>query len=87
MPGLRRLRRDSRHHRPEGTLRRYGTGRDASRIAEEAAAHLESLAGADVRVMLEIDARLPNGVPDNVVRIVTENCRTLKFESQGFEKE
>jgi len=40
-----------------------------------------------VRVTFEIDARLPNGVPENVVRIVTENCRTLKFESQGFEKE
>jgi len=40
-----------------------------------------------VRVTLEIDARLPNGAPENVVRIVTENCRTLKFESQGFEKE
>jgi DNA-binding transcriptional LysR family regulator len=62
-------------------------GRDASRIAEEVIAHLESLGGADVRVTLEIDARLPNGVPNNVVRIVTENCRTLKFESHGFEKE
>jgi hypothetical protein len=62
-------------------------GRDASRIAEEVIAHLESLGGADVRVTLEIDARLPNGAPENVVRIVTENCRTLKFESQGFEKE
>jgi hypothetical protein len=40
-----------------------------------------------VRVTLEIDARLPSGAPENVVRIVTENCRTLKFESQGFEKE
>jgi len=45
------------------------------------------VSGADVRVTLEIDARLPNRAPDNVVRIVTENCRTLKFESQGFEKE
>jgi hypothetical protein len=62
-------------------------GRDASRIAEEVIAHLESLGGADVRVTLEIDARLSNGAPENVVRIVTENCRTLKFESQGFEKE
>jgi hypothetical protein len=40
-----------------------------------------------VRVTLEIDARLPSGVPDNVVRIVSGNGRTLKFESQWFEKE
>jgi len=24
--------------------------------------------------------------PDNVVRTVTENCRTLKFENSGFEE-
>jgi len=41
---------------------------------EEVIAHLESLAGADVRVALEIDARIPNGAPEDVVRIVTENC-------------
>jgi hypothetical protein len=58
-----------------------------SRFAEEVIAQLESLGGADVRVTLEIDARIPNGAPVNVVRIVTENCPTLKFESQGFEKE
>jgi len=29
---------------------------------------------------------LPNGAPDRVVRTVTENVRTLKFTSQGFER-
>ena len=62
-------------------------GRDASRIAEELFAHLESLCGGDVRITLEIDAPVPNGTPESVVRIVTENCRTLTFASQGFEKE
>jgi hypothetical protein len=38
-------------------------------------------------VTLEIEARIPEGVPDNVVRTVTENSRTLKFSVQGFEKE
>jgi hypothetical protein len=41
-----------------------------------------------VRVSLEIDAEITAGVPDNVVRTVTENSRTLKFESNsGFERE
>jgi len=62
-------------------------GRDASRIADEVLAHLVGLVGADVRVTLEIEAAIPNGAPENVVRTVTENCRTLKFGSQGFEKE
>jgi len=62
-------------------------GRDAGRIAEEVIAHLAGLMGANVRVTLEIEADIPNGAPDNVVRIVTENSRSLKFTSQGFEQE
>jgi hypothetical protein len=62
-------------------------GRDASRIADEVIAHLTALVGAEVRVTLEIEAQLPSGAPDNVVRTVTENARTLKFTNQGFERE
>ena len=60
-------------------------GRDAGRIAEEVLTHLAALPNAKVRVTLEIQAELPEGAPDHVVRTVTENCRTLKFSSQGFE--
>ena len=62
-------------------------GRDASRIAEEVIAHLSGLMGVTVTVTLEVDAEIPEGAPENVVRTVTENSRTLKFTSQGFEKE
>jgi hypothetical protein len=61
------------------------TGRDASRIAEEVITHLAGLVGATVRVTLEIEAEIPSGAPDHVVRTVTENSRTLKFTTQGFE--
>jgi len=46
-----------------------------------------SAAGAQVEVTLEIQAQMPGGASDNVVRIVTENARTLKFTAQGFEPE
>ena len=69
------------------TLDTTRVGRDAGRIAEEVIAHLSGLVGADVTVTLEIQAEVPSGAPDNVVRIVTENCRTLKFSDHGFEKE
>lgn len=62
-------------------------GRDAGRIGDEVIAHLVGLMGSDVKVTLEIQAEIPNGAPDNVVRTVTENSRTLKFTSQGFEEE
>ena len=62
-------------------------GRDASRIADEVIAHLSGLVGAKVTVTLEIEAEIPGGAPDTVVRTVTENSRSLKFTSQGFETE
>jgi len=62
-------------------------GRDAGRIADEVIAHLAGLVGARVSVTLDIDAEVPAGVSDNVVRIVTENSRTLKFDQHAFERE
>ena len=62
-------------------------GRDASRIADEVISHLSGLVGSKVRVTLEVEAEVSDGVPETVVRIVTENSRTLGFESQGFESE
>jgi hypothetical protein len=62
-------------------------GRDASRIADEVIAHLAGQVGAEVTVTLEIEASLPDGASDQIVRTVTENSRTLKFTSQAFESE
>ena len=61
--------------------------RDAGRIADEVIAHLAGQTGAEVTVTIEIEARLPNGASDQLVRTVTENSRTLKFDNQGFETE
>jgi hypothetical protein len=38
-------------------------------------------------VTLEIHVAVPGGVPDQVVRVVTENGRTLKFTNHGFERD
>ena len=54
------------------TLDTTRVGRDAGRIADE---------------VLEIEAEIPSGAPPHVVRAVTENSRTLKFTSQGFEED
>jgi len=62
-------------------------GRDASRIADEVIANLAGQMGAEVKVTLEIEALLPDGASEQTVRTVTENARTLKFDSHGFEKE
>jgi hypothetical protein len=84
------------HGEPVPSVRRFfGTvtldptrvGRDAGRIAEEVISHLVGQVGADVTVRLEIAAGLPKGASDQVVRTVTENSRTLKFDTHGFERE
>jgi predicted AAA+ superfamily ATPase len=62
-------------------------GRDAGQIAEEIVAHLAGLSGAEVTVTVEIEAKIPSGAPENVVRTVTENSRALGFTSQGFERD
>ncbi len=38
-------------------------------------------------VTREVEAQIPGETPDQAVRVVTENSRTGRFMSQGFEKE
>ncbi|MBI3989848.1 MAG: hypothetical protein HY347_09560, partial [candidate division NC10 bacterium] len=61
--------------------------RDAGLIAQEVVQHLAGLVGADLEVTIEIHAKIPDGAPEHVVRTVTENCRTLRFKTHGFESE
>jgi antitoxin component of MazEF toxin-antitoxin module len=60
--------------------------RDAGQIADEVIQHLTKLPGSNVEVTIEIQAELPEGAPESVVRTVSENCRTLKFTSFDFEE-
>lgn len=60
--------------------------KDVGQIADAVLQHLVSIPGATVRVTLEIEANIPGGASEQVIRTVTENGRTLKFESgSGFE--
>jgi hypothetical protein len=61
--------------------------RDTAQIANEVIQHLTRLNGVQVKITLEIEASIPDGAPDDVVRTVMENCRTLKFNNQAFEPE
>jgi hypothetical protein len=41
---------------------------------------------AQVTLTLDIEAELPERAPENVVRTVPENARTLKFKSAGLKR-
>jgi hypothetical protein len=60
--------------------------RGVGRIADEVISQLEGLVGSEVNITLEILVEVQEGIPDNVVRIVSENCNTLKFKTHGFEE-
>ena len=81
---------------PPKKLRRYhGTkslnpervGRDASELASELISHLQGQVGTNVKVTIEIEADIPNGASDSIVRTVLENGNTLGMENHGFEEE
>ncbi|MTI83942.1 MAG: ATP-binding protein [Firmicutes bacterium] len=85
-PGDPPVRKPRRYY---GTVQLDSTrvGRDAGKIAEEVIQHLSSLMGTKVKITMEIEADIPDGVPDNVVRTVTENSRTLRFTNSDFEED
>jgi len=54
-------------------------------ISKEVLDHFASQVETEVEVTIEVVARKPDGFADNVIRTVTENARTLKFdEGAGF---
>ncbi len=60
---------------------------DVDKLVKEVIQHLSALDGARVQVALHIEAELPGGVPDNIQRTVSENCRVLKFKQHEFESD
>jgi hypothetical protein len=83
-------------HRPKAKMlqRFYATvsidstrmASSAGKIAEEVIAHLSGLMGAEVNITMEISIEVPNGIPEDKIRIVNENCNTLKFSAHHFEE-
>ena len=59
--------------------------KEIAEIVDDVVQHL--VGNGDVTLRLEIEANIPDGAPDSIVRTVNENARVLKFESFGFEEE
>lgn len=58
---------------------------DFKNIADEVLAHLRE-PGTHLVVKIEIEAVDANGFDDSMVRTVSENAQTLKFDQSGFEE-
>lgn len=60
-------------------------GRDVQRLVEEVISHLTSADGTQAEISLEVNIQAPDGLSQEIVRTVSENCRTLHVEDFGFE--
>ncbi len=80
---------EAQFHRFHGSVKINARmmARDAGTIMDEIVQHLTSLSKDGVVVSLEIQAEIPNGVPADTMRTITENCHTLRFDSYGFEED
>lgn len=61
-------------------------GRDVQRLVEEIITHLTAADGTQIEVSLEVNAQAPDGLSQQIVRTVSENCRTLHVKDFGFEE-
>lgn len=61
--------------------------RDAEKIADEIIQLLSKQVNPEIEVTMHIRVHLPKGADEKLQRDVMENCKTLKFDSYGFEKE
>ena len=61
-------------------------GRDVQKLVEEVISHLTSVDGVQVEVSLEVNVKSPDGLSPQIVRVVSENCQTLKVRTFGFDE-
>jgi hypothetical protein len=59
--------------------------RDIGKLNEEVLNHLLGQDGSNVEIRLDVQISFKEDVPNDTVRTVIENCRTLKVEDSGFD--
>lgn len=69
------------------TLRHDDFREKAGDVSREVAAQLAKVVGSKVKIVVEVIAEADGGYTDDVLRSVSENCRTLKFDSFEFEED
>jgi predicted AAA+ superfamily ATPase len=77
----------ARKRRFHGTIRlEHADFRErAGDLSREVVAQLAKVVGSKVEIIVEVVAEVDAGFSDDVLRAVSENCRTLKFDNFEFE--
>ena len=75
----------NKHFYMSAKLDNVRINKDVNTYVQEIIQHLTAVTGADVEIRLEVEVNAPDGIPNNTVRTVSENCRTLKVKEFGFD--
>jgi len=78
---------DPRRYFGSVTLNPQRLASQVREISQEVVSNLQGIYGAEVRISLEIQAVVPNGIPEERRRAVTENSKVLKFDQSDFADE
>jgi hypothetical protein len=60
--------------------------KEAGTLNTEVISQLTAIYGAEAEITIEIRINVHDGIPDNVRKAVTENCKTLKYQNFNFEE-
>jgi hypothetical protein len=61
--------------------------RDFNGLSNEILQPLAALDGVELEVTVEIQARRADAFPDDKIRVLSENARTLKLNQSGFDSD
>ena len=60
--------------------------KEAGTLNTEVISQLTAIYGADAEITIEVRINVQDGIPDNVRKAVSENCKTLKYQNFNFEE-
>ena len=60
--------------------------KEAGTLNTEVISQLTAIYGAEAEITIEVRVNVHDGIPDNVKKAVTENCKTLKYQNFNFEE-
>lgn len=76
----------NRHFFMSTQLDNVRVNKDVNTYMSEIITYLMNLQGSNVKIRLEVETDIPEGTPSDIVRTVTENCKTLKVDDFGFDE-
>ena len=76
--------RQKKHFYLKKSLEVTRINRDVKDLFDEVISNLTTITGSKVKIRLEVRMDSPNGIPQNIVRTVSENCNALKVDDFDF---